>query len=953
MLHSKLYDNMKKLFSLWLLCSCMLTLSAQTTQTIMLSGSGFGHTVAWDFYCSAGMNSEKWGKINVPSQWELEGYGAYTYGRFYIMRQTESKETGTYKRTFTLPELKNNEQVNLVFEGVMIDTDVKINGQSAGATHQGGFYRFSYDITSLVKTGENEIEVFVKKVSDNASINNAERKADWWDFGGIYRPVYLQIKPQTHIERIAVDARADGSLNAQVFVSPLPEGYSIATSVRPLAGGKALAQRIQTANAGDTCVTVVTRWNGIKAWNPEDPNLYVLKVSILNAKKKVVHEYEERIGFRTIEFRKRDGIYVNGTRVVLKGINRHSFWPDGGRCTNKEISLNDVLLLKEMHVNAIRVHYPPDVHFLDMCDSLGLFVVDELAGWQNPYDNTVGYKIQKEMVTRDVNHPCVIIWSNGNEGGWNKNLDDHFADYDPQKRHVIHAWADFNDLDTHHYPTFYTGIARFTYGYKLFMPTEFMHGLYDQGHGSGLEDFWNKYKSHPLFVGGFMWDFSDNAVKRVDLNGQLDSDGSNGADGIVGPYREKEGSVYTVRDIWAPIQFDKIFITPSFDGSFTIGNEYLYTNLSTCKMSYTVYQIPTPLTPTADRKVKSIATGSITLPALNPREKGKATFKLPENFFEGDVLEVKAWDKFGKEICTWTWTIKYADEYWAGKLPTAKTSGEQTQLRSTDSTVTLTSPNGVSIAFNKLTGMIKSVSHQGKVIPFNGGPVPVGMKATVRTTDTGNRGKDAYFTVRYTGGVDSIQWVLTSEGLLSMKAVMLNNTRSGTGFDDATANEQILNLGLTFSYPEDQMQSMQWFGRGPYRVWKNRIRGANFGMWSKDYNNTITGSSFESLIYPEFKGYHGNMYWVNFIDKTQPFSVYSESDGVYFRVFTPHEPSRNISGWRAYPEFPSGDISFLYEIPGMRCFKPINHHGPESQPGSIRIKIGDEGIKMNLWFDFR
>lgn len=97
-------------------------------------------------------------------------------------------------------------------------------------------------------------------------------------------------------------------------------------------------------------------------------------------------------------------------------------------------------------MNAVRSHYLPDKHFLEICDSLGIFYLNELAGWQNSYDTETGLKLLSEMINRDVNHPCIFMWSNGNEGGWNKNIDAHFADYDPQKRHVIHPWADFNGL---------------------------------------------------------------------------------------------------------------------------------------------------------------------------------------------------------------------------------------------------------------------------------------------------------------------------------------------------------------------------------------------------------------------------------------------------------------------------------------------------------------------------
>ena len=132
-------------------------------------------------------------------------------------------------------------------------------------------------------------------------------------------------------------------------------------------------------------------------------------------RKQIVHIHEERIGFRTIEFRPKDGIYVNGTKIIVKGTNRHSFHPDGGRTTNRELSLQDDLLIKEMNMNAVRSHYPPDKHFLEICDSLGIFYLNELAGWQNSYDTETGLKLLSEMINRDVNHPCIFMWSNGNE----------------------------------------------------------------------------------------------------------------------------------------------------------------------------------------------------------------------------------------------------------------------------------------------------------------------------------------------------------------------------------------------------------------------------------------------------------------------------------------------------------------------------------------------------------
>ncbi len=940
----------KQFISLYFLVGILITASARGTEKLYLSGTGLGNTVTWDFICSNGMKSGYWTKIEVPSQWELQGFGEYTYGRWYIKRGVQpSKETGTYRHSFSIPENWKDKQVNIVFEGVMTDTEVWINDKPAGEKHQGGFYRFKYDISDKIVPGEiNKLEVKVAKHSENRSVNAAERMADWWTFGGIYRPVYLEALPQTAITHAAIDAKADGSVKAVVDFSQLGKGYALTISIKPLTGKGNFKKQTVQLKEGIANQIFDFSWKKVVPWSPETPQLYILTMELINDRKETVHIWSNRIGFRTVEFRPKDGIYVNGTKIVMKGINRHSFHPDGGRTTNREISLKDALLIKEMNMNAVRFHYPPDQHFIDMCDSLGLFVINELAGWQNEYDTKTGSKLLKEMVKRDVNHPSIIMWSNGNEGGWNYELDKLFAVYDPQKRHVIHAWADFNDLDTHHYPTFLTGVARFTNGYKVFMPTEFMHGMYDQGHGAGLEDFWDNYTSHPLFAGGFMWDFSDNAVKRTDKGNTLCSEYFNGPDGIVGPYREKEGSFYTVREVWAPIQFKKVYITPSFKGEFYVSNTYLYTNLDKCRMEYRLYEATSPLLGTGKKK---IASGKVSLPAINPGETGKAVMKLPVNFFQGDILEIEAFDKSGNSICTWSWPVNYNADYLKKQTRNIK-SNEKALFIEKENEVEL-SAGGVKVSFDKRSGTITKVENKSVEIPFNNGPVAVGMK--IRYVDFKLRmdGNDALYIAKYLGAIDSIVWRMTPAGLLSLDAVMLNRATGGVGFDDAFTDDAILNFGLTFSYPEEKVTGMQWMGRGPYRVWKNRIKGTNYSIWQKDYNNTITGESQFGLVYPEFKGYHANLYWATIQSEKTPFTVYSESDGVFLRIFTPQEPEGRQDGKSTMPEFPGGDISFLYDIPGIRCFKPISQHGPQSQPGNIRIKKGDEGIRMKLMFDFR
>ena len=943
------------------ICSALnMQAQAPHPERIYLSGTGTDYTRTWEFYCSKGQNSGKWKSIEVPSCWELQGFGEYTYGRYYTIKGAKpSDETGIYRYRFLTPDCGKNDRIKLFFDGVMTDAEVRVNGNPAGQIHQGAFYRFSYDITSLLKAeGENLLEVKVAKQSANKSVNAAERRVDWWLYGGIYRPVWLEVVPDVSMEHFILDARADGSLRASVRMAGNAEGHVLAVSIRGLKDGKPLRtlqgkEQVSCPLATSGRETEFTcKWSDVKVWNIEAPELYVARLELKDRSGNVIQVREERIGFRTIEFFPQDGIYLNGTRLIVKGINRHSFSVDGGRTTSAAMSRQDALLIKEMNMNAVRSHYPPDEHFLDMCDSLGLVYIDELSGWHGRYDTETGARLIREMVERDVNHPSVILWSNGNEGGWNTDNDSLFCKYDKfQRRHVIHPWADFDGLDTHHYPAYLTGVARFTNGYKVFMPTEFMHAMYDQGGGAGLRDFWDRWMTNPMFAGGFIWVFCDEAPKRSDRGGVLDSDGSNAPDGVVGPRREKEGSFYAIRSQWSPVQIKPLLITEHFDGSFFVSNEYIYTNLKDCRMTYEVLSCDIPMQGAVSR---ILARGEVTLPALSPGETGKARFSLPASFAEGDVLKLEAFDRDGHRICDWSFPIRLANPYFQRHLAQVSTglSGNTVSARNNGKEIVLKSEK-VSVTFDAATGMILRVLSGNTEIPLTNGPVAVGMKMLYQPASSYVRqdSEEAVFCARYKGGADSIVWRLTSQGLLYMDAVLLNRASGGGGFDDAFMDTEVYNLGLTFSYPERICKGMKWLGRGPYRVWKNRIPGTNYGIWHKDYNNTVTGESYDNLVYPEFKGYHANMYWATFESDTAPFTVYSRTDGIFYRVFTPEEPKGSAK--RTMPEFPEGDISFLLDIPAICSFKPIEQQGPNSQPGNIRIKKGDEGLRLNLMFDFR
>ena len=391
-------------------------IGAQTKQIQYLSGTGSDKTVTWDFYCTGGRNSGYWTKIQVPSCWEQQGFGAYNYGRDYKTYGKNFRfadEKGMYKYTFHVPVSWKGKEVFIVFEGSMTDTEVKVNGKKAGDTHRGAFYRFKYNITDqLVFGGKNLLEATVSKMSSEPTVNNAERLADYWIFGGIFRPVYLEAVNKAYVDYVAVDARADGSFAMQAALKGIATNARVVADIVD-AGGRVLATATTVANRGDSLAELRTTVKDPLLWTSETPNLYYVNV-YLKENGRTVYRLRERFGFRTIEVRRGDGIYINGVQVKMKGVNRHCWSPETGRTLNDSLQLLDVKLIREMNMNAVRCsHYPPDKRFLELCDSLGLYVLDELAGWQKAYSTEAGKPLVKEMILKDVNHPSIIFWITG------------------------------------------------------------------------------------------------------------------------------------------------------------------------------------------------------------------------------------------------------------------------------------------------------------------------------------------------------------------------------------------------------------------------------------------------------------------------------------------------------------------------------------------------------------
>lgn len=894
---------------------------AESTEIRYLSGTDKDNTVDWQFRVSGGRNSGHWSSIPVPSNWEMQGFGSYRYWSDWEGKPAPDRQ-GRYRHRFSVPENWRGRKIEIVFGGVMTDTEVSINGTPAGRVHRGGFYEFRYDIgEQLNYGGDNLLEVKVTRFSADDSINRAERRADFWMLSGIYRPVWLEARPAQHIQRATLDAGHGGDFRAEVFLGGIHSAGAVRAEITTLDGRRIGRPFSTEISAGQQQVSLKHRFENILPWSAEKPRRYKA-VFELRSGSKNLHRSEEIFGFRSVEIRPRDGLYINGRKVRLKGVNRHAFWPDSGRTTSAEISRRDLQLVKEMNMNAVRVgHYPPDRHFLQQADELGLYVIDELTGWQDAYSTEAGRPLVREMILRDHNHPSVIIWANGNEGGWNTDLDGDFHKWDLQRRPLIHPWELFGGINTAHYERYDCCSDSLFGGREVFMPTEFLHGLYDGGAGAGLDDWWKRMLQNPLSAGGFIWAFADEGLVRDDRGGAIDTAGNSAPDGILSPYREKEGSFFAIREIWSPVYFplsEQSRLPASFEGVLEIANRYDFTNLRELEFRWALLDFPGPAQRDAGHSVS--VQGAAEAPDIAPGRSGRLRLKLPADWQSRDALALTARDHSGREIYTWTWMIQspagVAERLVKGGegLVTAEENRNEIRLGSGD----------LSLSVDKNTGRLANVHRAGKAVSLRNGPRLVSGSAALSTIVLRREGDVQVVSARYDGEgqgqLRRVDWRLHPGGWLQ-----LDYAYQMPGEKEADY------LGVSFDYPEEKVTGVRWLGRGPYRVWKNRLKGVTYDIWHKNYNDAITGQSRD---YPEFKGFHRDLYWAQLETREMPITLVTTAENTFLRLFTPKEAE---DPGHTSVAFPPGDISLLNGIaPIGTKFHPPEAHGPQGAPNRVR-----------------
>jgi beta-galactosidase len=557
----------------------------------------------------------------VPSNWAMQGFESPTYKKFPGDKGPE----GFYLRRFTVPADWSDRRVVLHFGGVWAGAEVWVNGKLAGR-HDSGFTGFSFDVTKLVKKGDNTLAVRVRQTY----MEYAMDANDDWSLGGIYRDVSLETMPklrwlETPIVQTTFDDQfRDADLKVRVMVGDdnkrlVPgnyvgpgEPYELKMSLLDKAGTEIEGQRFDVpAHYGTGRETSATlRVKSPLHWTAETPNLYTLRIQLLE-KGKVVHEREEKVGFRQISTA--GGVFrINGQAVKLRGVNRHDEHPDTGRATTREQWIEDIKLMKEANINFIRLaHYPPARGFIELCDEMGMYVGNEVpfgyAGeaLDNPAYASATLLRSWATVTRDLNNPSVIYWSIGNEDPLT-NL--HMASvravkaWDPT-RPVLLPWRSESwlppeiDIMAPHYWTAQENNDFAARSTRPVITTEFTHAYGEDGMG-GLDERWRALIRHPAGAGGAIWMWADQGLKHVrrgadgKLSGELKVT-PDGWDGIVDSYRKPTRDYWEAKAVFAPV-----FPVPervTFGGSQSsvevpIQNEFDFTDLSAVKIEWTLME---------------------------------------------------------------------------------------------------------------------------------------------------------------------------------------------------------------------------------------------------------------------------------------------------------------------------------------------------------------------------
>lgn len=565
--------------------------------------------------------------ISVPSCWAIEGFEEPVYQGF----KGDSASIGFYRHTFRVPSTTSDRRYQLEFGGVWSACEVWLNGNYIDR-HEGGFTTFRMDVTRAIKAGEENL-LAVKVIQ--ASRDYRFDTNDDWSLGGIYRDVKLFVLPKGRwIEDVSVTTDLDlqyvnANLDIRVLVADQqnphnvqiyrPNGghpYTLSVSLIDKEGKTILNRNVEVESHAYTGKEVHLQYHieHPQLWNAETPNLYDLSICLVEDGK-ISHRWHQKIGFREIET---DGgvLRINGQAVKLRGVNRHDEWPTVGRATTRQHWLHDLTMMKEANINYLRLcHYQHAKGFIEMCDSIGMYVGAEVGiGGGNDYfyqPSHIDGALQRtyETVSRDRNNASVIYWSVGNEDPLTQM---HLAcirltkGIDPT-RLVLIPWrfeetlpGEVDLLSVHYWtPGLYEQLA--AHSSRPIISTEYTHAYGTKGFG-GLAERWHALTRYPSGAGAAVWMWADQGVttptpRKEPANEMTGNDpylriDSRGWDGIVDSYRNPTDDYYETKAVYAPIYplaSSLEFIPGEETARILLQNDYDFTDLNQFKIEWQIF----------------------------------------------------------------------------------------------------------------------------------------------------------------------------------------------------------------------------------------------------------------------------------------------------------------------------------------------------------------------------
>lgn len=595
---------------------------------------------------AADFDDSSWATLKVPAVWEVNGYGTPIYASAgytfkinppYVMDTpkesytafTERNPTGQYRRTFEVPESwTESGQTFLRFDGVMSAFYVWINGERVGYS-QGSMEPSEFNVTSFLKPGKNQISIEVYKYSDGSYLEDQ----DFWRFAGIHRDITLFHTPDVRIRDFAVRTIPDADyrdftlqVDPQLAVADGQRGDGYTLRVVLKDGASVVYDSIADIKEIldlDHKAGVMNEWypqrgprklgrfshkvESPRRWTAETPELYTLELQLADSTGNIVERAASKVGFRSVEVK--DGqVLVNGSPIRFRGVNRHEHDPLTARVMTEEMMLKDIMLMKQANVNAVRTsHYPNHPRWYELCDSLGIYVMDEadieehgLRGTlaSTPDWNAAFLDRAVRMAERDKNHPSVVFWSMGNESGYGPNfaaISAWLHDFDPTRPVHYEGAQGINgnpdpatvDVISRFYPRVKADylnpgikededgeraenarwerlleIAERDNDNRPVLTSEYAHCM---GNALGnFDEYWSEIYSNPRMLGGFIWDWVDQGIEvtRPDGLKQISYGGDFGdkpnlkafcLNGVIFADRSLNPKYYEVKTVYSPV----------------------------------------------------------------------------------------------------------------------------------------------------------------------------------------------------------------------------------------------------------------------------------------------------------------------------------------------------------------------------------------------------------------